>query len=505
MVLAAMSMTSALSFSQGEMKNSYQFYRELLGGEILVAPVRWAGQQVSDVTGSGRLEYRLLQTTGLSRLEVYYPELYRDGFFSSPDQVDVATFRLSDLQALTTHIGVSGYTILPQFEADLVNETRLSDKLVKFTVLPLPSDGRLPGLETDFGSLAQSEYPVALINSHLIAPDDLVAMVALTIPTAEVVSDSEEIRPTEDEISARKLRAARSKVLEDLKLPRQEEWVSLTVPSYRTSDSQGFVPNCAASSSFRLQVVQQVSVPTRSLSWINSMGATVTETAFLHGAYLWVSSATWLDMWQQVSGTDELPLQNITLQVGDMNQLDLIVRDLQSRFPQFTFVSVAEFARRMEATSLIDRFYRAPSYLYRPAAQTSLAVPMQLGTVMGVLFFLIAGMLIMSRMLTGAAARRLEVGILKALGARRRDIGTMVLTEALLITFIGTTIGFLLVRMGGVIMEIGNQVPFGQVLWRTLTEYGIVTGLATLVSLAFSLLPAIRMSNLTVMGVLRGE
>ncbi|MGI6357120.1 MAG: hypothetical protein ACOX2K_00240 [Bacillota bacterium] len=40
---------------------------------------------------------------------------------------------------------------------------------------------------------------------------------------------------------------------------------------------------------------------------------------------------------------------------------------------------------------------------------------------------------------------------------------------------------------------------------RTLAEYGQVAGLAILVSLLFSLLPALRMSNLTVMGVLHGE
>lgn len=505
MVLAAMSMTSALSFSQGEMKNSYQFYRELLGGEILVSPVRWAGQQVNDVTGGGQLEYHRLQTTGQSWLEIYYPELYKDGYFGTPGQAPSQTFQQQDLDALAEQPGIAGYSIHPEMQVDLVNSTQLSDKSIPFTVMPLPNDGQLPGLETDLSAFAGSSAPIALINTYMNVPDDLVATAAQTILTEEVVSIDEDIRPTPDQITDRKLKLARTRVLQAMQLPKDKEWAALALPTYKPDSINGYVPDYSQTTEFRVQVAGQVSIPTRTLSWINAMGATVSETAYLHGTYLWVPQATWMRMWQQASGTSALPLQNVSLKVKDMDQLDVTIKELQANFPQFTFVSVSSFAQRMELSSLIDRFYRAPSYLYRPAESTSLSVPMQLGPVMGILFFLIAGMLIASRMLTGAAARRLEVGILKALGARRRDIAVMVLTEAMIITVIGTTIGFLLVRMGGVIMEIGNDVPLSMVAGRTLVEYATVCGLASIVSLFFALLPAIRMSNLTVMEVLRGE
>lgn len=504
-MLAAMSMTSALSFSQGEMKNSYQFYRELLGGEILVSPVRWAGQQLDDVTGQARLQYRRLNWTGLSWLETYYPELYRDGFFSSPSQADSLSLRQQDLDQLLGQPNIAGYSLHPQLQVELRNSSRLSDQYITYTVLPLPDSGRLPGTTADWTDLNSSAEPLALINVRMNVPDELVAAAAATIPDAAVVSNDEEIRPTPEQVYQRKLVAARNQVLQELKLPKAGEWAELTLPSYRCNQSGDCVPDYVSTSTVQVRVQAQTAIPTRTLAWLDSMGSMASETAYLHGAYLWVSSATWDQLWQQAAGEINPPLENVSLQVDDMDQLDATIKQLQAAFPQYTFVGVNTFAQRIESLSLIDRFYRAPSYLYHPAESGNLAVPVQLGPVFGVLFFLIAGMLIASRMLTGAAARRLEIGILKALGARRRDITLMVLTEVLLLTLLGVCLGFVLVRAGGVIREIGNQVPVGQVVRRTLIEFGQVSGLATAVSLLFAVLPALRLSNLTVMGVLRGE
>lgn len=84
-------------------------------------------------------------------------------------------------------------------------------------------------------------------------------------------------------------------------------------------------------------------------------------------------------------------------------------------------------------------------------------------------------------------------------------MAVMAMTEAMLISLLGSSIGFLLVRLGGIAIERSNGLPWSDILLRTVTEGATVVGMATVISLLFALLPAVRLSNLTVMGVLRGE
>ncbi len=506
MVLAAMSLTSGLSFGQGEMNNSYQFYRGLIGGEILVAPVRWAGQQVDDATGNTALEYQRLQKTGLSWLEAYYPELYDQGFLSNPAFTQTQHFQRKDLEALAKQPGINGASVHPWFIAEARNQSLNSDKLVSLTVMPLPELSRI----TDDSNQVVQQYlresgaPVILINSHMNVPDNLLEQVAQTIRDDEVSSPFEEVQPTPDEIYQRKLTAARRRILEELYLPKDKDIAEVTVPRYQFSDTIGYVPDFSAAKVYELQMKSGMRIPTRTLMWMGPMGP-LSETLFLHGAYAWVPQDMWNRMWEDASGGSEHPMYNVSLQVEDMSQLEITTMQLRKQFPQFTFVSVADLAGRLEGAGLLEKAYRAPSYVFNPDSSGGLALPVSLGPVMGMLFYLIAGMLIASRMLTGAAARRLEVGVLKALGARKRDVVVMALTETMLVTIIGTSIGFVLVRMGGVAMEISNGSPWSAILAGTVAEYLLVLGVASLTSLFFALMPAVRMANLTVMGVLRGE
>lgn len=504
MVLSAMSLTSALSFSQGNTNNSYRFYRQLLGGEILVSPVRWAGQQVSDITSAGGLQPLKLPRTGLSWLEAYYPELYTDGFLGTPSGGQ-QVFDQSQIRSLTEEAAVSGYHLQLQFPASLTNVTRQSNKWITVSVLPLPASGRLPGLEQlDLSQYLNSDQPIALLNAWLPLDGREVAAVAATIRDSDVIGQNEDKYPTPDEIAQRKLQVARNRVRDRMELPGAQDTARLRIPTLRRQPDGSYLPDYIAACELEVLVLDQVSIPTRQVAFTDDLGNMTAETAYLHGGYVWLPPAVWQRVWEQVSAGDVLPGCNLALAVRNMDDLEQTVRDLQNKYPQFTFVSVADFAYRMETSTIIDRFYRAPQNLYR-SGESRLAMPLDLSRLMGVLFYLIAGMLIASRMLTGAAARRSEIGILKALGARRTDIATMVLSEALLIAAIGTSIGFLLVRAGGMIIEIGNHVPWQTVLTRTVQEYGAVGGVACLVVLVFTLLPALRLSNLTVMGVLRGE
>jgi putative ABC transport system permease protein len=65
-------------------------------------------------------------------------------------------------------------------------------------------------------------------------------------------------------------------------------------------------------------------------------------------------------------------------------------------------------------------------------------------TAIGSISLLVGGVGIMNIMLVSVSERRQEIGILRALGAKRQHIRAQFLTEALLLSFIGGIIGIVL-------------------------------------------------------------
>lgn len=114
----------------------------------------------------------------------------------------------------------------------------------------------------------------------------------------------------------------------------------------------------------------------------------------------------------------------------------------------------------------------------------------------------VAGVLIMNVMLVSVSQRTAEVGLLKALGARQRDVMGLFLTEALLLAGAGTLVGILLAYLG---VWIAN----GQFDAFQLTVPAWATGAAAAVSLAtgltFGLLPARRAARLDPVVALSGR
>jgi len=106
---------------------------------------------------------------------------------------------------------------------------------------------------------------------------------------------------------------------------------------------------------------------------------------------------------------------------------------------------------------------------------------------------LVAGVLIMNVMLVAVTQRTPEIGLLKALGAGRRQILALFLIEALLLAVVGTLLG-LAVAFGGIWLFNSQISDFQLVvpLWAPLAAAAV--SLAT--GLVFGLLPALRASRL---------
>lgn len=125
-----------------------------------------------------------------------------------------------------------------------------------------------------------------------------------------------------------------------------------------------------------------------------------------------------------------------------------------------------------------DRILGALTYALGGIAAISLAV---------------AGILIMNVMLVAVSQRTAEIGLLKALGASRREILVLILVEALLLSSIGGLIGLTLGQLGS--WGIRSALPDLQAYppaWATLISLlvAIITGAL------FSLLPARKASRL---------
>ena len=105
---------------------------------------------------------------------------------------------------------------------------------------------------------------------------------------------------------------------------------------------------------------------------------------------------------------------------------------------------------------------------------------------------LVAGVLVMNVMLVAVSQRTAEIGLLKALGARPRQITSLFLTEAVLLAFFGSIIGL---AFGELVTLVARRVlPFEAVapLWAVL--FGVVVAIGC--GLVFGIMPARRAARL---------
>ena len=125
-----------------------------------------------------------------------------------------------------------------------------------------------------------------------------------------------------------------------------------------------------------------------------------------------------------------------------------------------------------------DRILGALTYAVGGIAAISLAV---------------AGILIMNVMLVAVSQRTAEIGLLKALGAAPRQIITLILAEAFLLSMLGAVIGFLLGQLGSYVIRYAfPEFPAYAPSWAVV----IALLVAVITGLLFSLMPARRAARL---------
>jgi putative ABC transport system permease protein len=113
----------------------------------------------------------------------------------------------------------------------------------------------------------------------------------------------------------------------------------------------------------------------------------------------------------------------------------------------------------------------------------------------------VGGIVIMNIMLMVVSERTREIGLRKALGARRRDIVWQILTESVTLSTFGGMVGTLLGFGLALIIAAVTPLPASVEMWSVVLGIGITA----VVGLFFGLYPAIRASRLDPIEALRRE
>jgi putative ABC transport system permease protein len=151
-----------------------------------------------------------------------------------------------------------------------------------------------------------------------------------------------------------------------------------------------------------------------------------------------------------------------------------------------------------------DFTIRSQEDLLATATAVSGFITLFLGAVAGI-SLLVGGIGIMNIMLVSVTERTREIGIRKAIGARRRDILWQFLIEATMVSLAGGAIGILLGAGGSRLLD-GINLG-GQAVETVVASGSIVLafGVSALIGLFFGVYPALKASRLNPIQALRYE
>jgi putative ABC transport system permease protein len=169
--------------------------------------------------------------------------------------------------------------------------------------------------------------------------------------------------------------------------------------------------------------------------------------------------------------------------------------------------AIGDLLRERHRVAQDDFTVRSQEDLLQTANQITGFITLFLGSVAGI-SLLVGGIGIMNIMLVSVTERTREIGIRKAIGAKRRDILAQFLIEATVVSIVGGAIGILLGGGGSRLLN-GLQIggPNAQALQTVVSPDAILLAftVSALIGLFFGVYPAVKASRLNPIEALRYE
>jgi putative ABC transport system permease protein len=192
-------------------------------------------------------------------------------------------------------------------------------------------------------------------------------------------------------------------------------------------------------------------------------------------------------LFTQRTANGEDAVQTIVVQVSSAEAIDGAVRDIED---------VLRYRHRLDAGDENDFEVISQEQILGTLQQITGVMTLFLGAIAGI-SLLVGGIGIMNIMLVSVTERTREIGIRKAVGAKRRDILRQFLLEAAMISLVGSAIGII----AGTIMArlfSGISIMGGETLTTVVSPdiIGLAISVAIFIGLVSGIYPALRAARL---------
>ncbi len=471
MALAAMILSSTLPVAQGYPSEAFKVQRQFIGGDIIVYPGKFRPSRADISSGDNvEWEYDRLPQDVMSDLISFHSEYFLQGFLrrssESGNFISLDRIVKSGLSKKNYVTGVSLYQSMPS----LIR--RVDEK----------------GTDQAWFSPLRSRDPVL--------DKDMDWDEIITAGRAFIRCDDGKPHCLVD---------SRRPMLPGYQQLAVGSTITVEVPAVRMDQAGNYCFDYTNRKSYDLKVVGRYALPTRVLAWQNEMGNLLTEQLYWTTPQILVPQLTLSRMWYEASGGLPLPVTEMAIRVANLAFLENNAADVASLFPQDTVVSVPAEVQDAWNRGQPEPVFRYPEPLARPEEIRQAGAPMDLRGVVVVITYSIAALLVASNMLIALAQRRREIGILKALGAKSKEIMMMVLSEVLFVSIFGATAGFVLLRSASLWTYLSNRMPVLQIGALTLSDFFRVFVTTVMFAVVFGTLPALGTLRLSPMDVFRND